>query len=63
MILHVNLKVKFRAFFITFANFEKTWDLPVPVQIPGINPGTSLIHFSDRGVTLDVKLLGVGVQN
>lgn len=55
MKLHVVLSVKFRAFFITFANYSQTWDIPLP-PIP-VPPGMVLIHFDQQGVKLDVTVV------
>lgn len=52
MNLHIVLQVKFRAFFITFANYRKEWDLPIPVGFPG----QTLIHFDRQGVKLDATV-------
>ena len=59
MLLHIVLQVKFRAFFITFAQFSQTWDIPIPVPagVPGLIPGASLVHFDKQGVKLDVVIV------
>lgn len=56
MILHVVLKVKFRAFGITFGTVDKSWDLALPVQLPGASGG-NLLAFSERGVTLTISAI------
>lgn len=54
MVLHVILKVKFRAFFITFAEFTEQWRIPIPV--PTSPEAKELIIFNKRGVDLRVAI-------
>lgn len=54
MVLHVMLKVKFRAFFITFAEFNEQWQIPLPIPVK--TEPQQLIVFNKRGVDLRVGL-------
>ena len=56
MLLKVSLDVKFRAFFITFARFTRQWTLPLPIPVPNVIPTSTLLHFDQQGVKLDVGL-------
>lgn len=55
MHLKIWLKVKFRAFGITFGVLEQEFD-PIPLPIPNVVPSQVLLDFNDRGVKLFVKL-------
>ena len=48
--LRIRLKVKFRAFFITFAEMDQTFPitLGVPVAVP------PRVLYNDRGVLLEI---------
>ena len=55
MKIHVDLSIRFRAWFITFYDLHKVWDekLPIPVLLPQ----QTLINFNERGVQLYVALV------
>ena len=50
--LHLHVKVKFRAFGITFGQFEKHKVKLLPVLLPGI--GYQLIYINERGVLVSL---------
>jgi len=56
--LDVYLKVKFRAFGITFWTFEQTWHQILPVPVPS-GLSKPILAFSDRGITLTITLRSV----
>ena len=58
MVLRIWLKVKFRAFGITFGTLSQEFDpIPLPIAVP-VAPQT-LLDFNERGVKLFVKLQSV----
>ncbi len=54
MKLTIDLRVKFRAFGITFGTVTRHWEQVIPL-LPGLPTGTLFSH-SDAGVTLIVAL-------
>lgn len=58
--IHIYMKVKFRAFFITFGTVEKTFDVPLPIPYIGSIPLPTkpILDFNERGVQLKVNLDG-----
>lgn len=58
MKIHADLKVKFRAFGITFGTVEQHFNAPLPIQLPVQVPipTTHLISFHQRGIDLDIYL-------
>lgn len=46
--LHLHVKVKFRAFGITFGTFEKHEERILPIALAGV--GYQLIRINERGV-------------
>lgn len=55
MKLHIVLKIKFRAFGITFANISETWEKPLPFA--AVVAEQNLLNYSERGVTLSIGLV------
>lgn len=55
--LHVILRVKFRAFGVTFGTLSETWDVPLPLVVAD---DQRLIQFDQRGVRLEVFLRQAG---
>lgn len=51
--IRLHLKVKFRAFFITFYTMDEMFDLPIPVPFT-IPPHAERKIYSDHGVYLGV---------
>lgn len=49
--LHVHIKVKFRAFFVTFGVVERDFAVPLPAPIPP----KVWVTMSERGVDLLVE--------
>ncbi len=47
--MKIHLKIKFRAFFITFANIDETFDLSLAVPAVGRR-----VLYNDRGVLLEL---------
>lgn len=56
MSLKIWLKVKFRAFGVTFGTLEQEFD-PIALPIPAVVPSQVLVDFNQRGVKLFVKLV------
>lgn len=54
MVLHIELKVKFRAFFVDLAKFEEVWNFPI-AGLPPTLPH-ELLKFDRNGVKLNVSL-------
>jgi hypothetical protein len=53
--IQVFLKVKFRAFRFTLAEFSHQWEEILPV--PPLPEAKVLVDFNDRGVKLFIKLV------
>lgn len=62
-ILEFHIRVKFRAFGITFGTSEWRPVLPLPVALPSPLPLTTLVN--DRGVLVTVtgRQVGVGIKS
>ncbi len=63
LFLHVYVRVKFRAFGITFGVVERSWVLDIDSVLPSIlvseqliGTRTPLLEFNERGVLLTVAL-------
>jgi len=57
--LKINLKIKFRAFFITFANVDYSTTISLPAQVSWVE---QIVHFekiayNDHGVQLTISLV------
>lgn len=50
--LRLHVKVKFRAFGVTFGTVEKIAERVIPVALAGV--GHTLIHINERGVFIDL---------
>ena len=50
--LYVTLKVKFRAFGITFGTLERFWDFDMPAPMPNQH----ILRFDERGVFLSLEV-------
>lgn len=62
MTIRTTLRVKFRAFGITFANVEKEWTNIVPIPGAPDIPGQNLVMFDFRGIFLRVDILWTGTR-
>lgn len=51
MLLKVYLRVKFRAFFVTFGVIERTFEIPLPLALPP----QKYVDLDERGVRLVVE--------
>jgi hypothetical protein len=57
--LTIYLRVKFRAFGITFGTYERTWREVLPFPLPPKAIGKTILDVDERGVRLLVKLAAV----
>ena len=59
-ILRLYVKVKFRAFGMTFGQFEKTVEKVIPILLVGV--GYTLMHVNERGVFIELTQVQVTVD-
>ena len=50
--LHLHVRVRFRAFGITFATYEQHLERVIPLSLAGL--GYTLMHVNERGVEVSL---------